>query len=752
MAFLKRIKGMTTGLFKKTEAASKDIEQAGETLKQINEMKEEFLEELGQMEKEVQDTETDESSEDLAEALDVIEKEFEEVLEDEIKEDPLTNLSLGETISIEESNYDYFKDLRYDSLKDLYYGVEARVEEIIKELIEAGEHTVTIQIDFDDKDVDDLQVIEVPPSEVATIVRKAVRDNKTFTLRLISEKDHRRELVKLTKLGTSALAKDKEEENETKDERPIHDEPGRQDHSNPGDSDSISQGQFTEETLERFGFRGEITTGGDASIISCVGYDEETLERFGLNNITRGEAPEIGIDWGSDEDEENEGCDDEGYDDEGYDEDGYDEDGYDEDEENEDEERQALNEEMGEFLKSTVEKALEKPLIPANLLYFNSVDDEDNLYEKYNVSQSGHEITMEQGGERQPFSFDVIISFLEDESDYFSRDDSIMVLSESHYGIDHVASLGETEDLYENLEVHSIITENGDLRAAGRISGGAYKYVFDRDGWLNRWVTDYFKESKEQDDFYIYLAYAMQERIEEEIPKLDEHYFQEMESYGRPMQRFLKRASEIEAAQIKANQRKADEKITVGSDMSEKNIDVINKAEIYPEISGGKRMFIESKTRYNKFIAYIDENEPRTPRGGLKISFGEELEEDSYDDFQIKIEKLFPRQETVTIKDTQVIKDLTEYLQLTDEEEFVIELMTFINRQSDMILSGVRQQLILVPDMVKRNVILAYSDVRGNTALRNLSVKDIKNIAGGEYGMSAYIDLDMLGGYIYGKR
>ena len=728
MAFLKRMKGMTTGLFRKTEGTSKDTKQNSKALK------EESLGKLDQIEEEAQNIDFN-AGDELAEALDVIEKEFEEVLEDEIKEDPLTNLSLGETISIEESNYDYFKDLRYDSLKDLYYGVEARVEEIIKELIEAGEHTVTIQVDFDDKDVDDLQVIEVPPSEVATIVRKAVRDNKTFTLRLISEKGHRRELVKLTKLGTSALAKDKEEENETKDERPIHDESGRQDHSDPGDSDSISQGQFTEECRKQLlrHFESE-----------C---DEAPELDLSLNDL------HIGIDWGSDEDdydEEEEG--EEGYDEDDYDED---EDDYDEDEdeENEDEERLALNEEMGEFLKSTVEKALEKPIIPANLLYFHSVDDEDNLYEKYNVSQSGHEISIEQGGKRQPFSFDVIIAFLEDESDYFSRDDSIMVLSESrYYGIDHVASLGETENLCENLEVHSIITANGDLRAAGRISGGAYKYVFDRDGWLNRWVTDCIKEAKEQDDFYISLAYAMQERIEEEIPKLDEHYFQEMESYGRPMQRFLKRASEIEAAQIKANQRKAGEKITVGSDMSEKNIDVINKAEIYPEISGGKRIFIESNVRYNKLIAYIDESEPRTPRGGLKISFGEELEEDSYDDFQIKIKKLFSQQETVVIKDTQVIRDLTEYLQLTDEEEFVIDLMSFINRQSDMILSGVRQQLILVPDMAKYNVILAYSDVRGDTALRNLSVKDIKNIAGGEYGMSAYIDLDMLGGYIYGKR
>ena len=127
-------------------------------------------------------------------------------------------------------------------------------------------------------------------------------------------------------------------------------------------------------------------------------------------------------------------------------------------------------------------------------------------------------------------------------------------------------------------------------------------------------------------------------------------------------------------------------KIKASGTMSLKNRDDISKARMSVgspdiEIITKKYKAYDIK-RHNKFIAYISSTEGYVD-GKKKVYIGQEIEnKNEYDDYNIVVRPLNSLLKDITIKDSDVVIELTNYLQMFTNEntaKYVVDLINIIN-------------------------------------------------------------------------
>ena len=391
-------------------------------------------------------------------------------------------------------------------------------------------------------------------------------------------------------------------------------------------------------------------------------------------------------------------------------------------------------------------------LLTDDTFHFHQTE-EEGLWEKFQVKedQDSHTLRLISLQNGKEASEEVMLEFLNDSTDSFQSDDELLVFNEESGTIDRAVILDEL-----SFEAYLVITKHDELQIASRVGEKMhYRYLLNSTGgW-----TDSFKASAKTKEALSKITENVvtqaHDILAEEIPELGFQAFLQLDSIGAPfcglIGQFINERieSETEKKQVTSgNNMERDlyfgEHIKSAGPMSSKNIDDIQDADV--GIVDGQRYLIMNAPRYNQYIAYVNFEDPSTSRGGLPIHFGIALKEKRHDDYEIKIITQ-PGAKQVVIQDNQVVRDLTDYLQMTEDERFLNDLIYFISNRDDSIVSGTRCPLVIVPDVSNNKMVIAYKT--GTTGQSGtISARDLSMVAGGNRGMSAYIDLDILGGYI----
>ena len=404
------------------------------------------------------------------------------------------------------------------------------------------------------------------------------------------------------------------------------------------------------------------------------------------------------------------------------------------------------------YIKQCTTVLTDGNLLTDDTFHFHQTE-EEGLWEKFQVKedQDSHTLRLISQQNGKEASEEVMLEFLNDSTDSFQSDDELLVFNEESGTIDRAVILDEL-----SFEAYLVITKHDELQIASRVGEKMhYRYLLNSTGgWM-----DIFKASAKTKETLSKITENVvtqaHDILAEEIPELGFQTFLQLDSIGAPFCGLIDQftneriESETEKKQVTSGNN-MERDLSLGGHikpagpMSSKNIDDIQDADA--GIGDGQRYLIMNAPRYNQYIAYVNFEDPSTSRGGLPIHFGIALKEKRHDDYEIKIITQ-PGAKQVVIQDNQVVRDLTDYLQMTEDEIFLNDLIYFISKRNDSIVSGTRCPLVIVPDVSNNSMVIAYKT--GTTGQSGtISARDLSMVAGGNRGMSAYIDLDILGGYI----
>ena len=189
--------------------------------------------------------------------------------------------------------------------------------------------------------------------------------------------------------------------------------------------------------------------------------------------------------------------------------------------------------------------------------------------------------------------------------------------------------------------------------------------------------------------------------------------------------------------------------------MSKQNEDVLHQLT-GADIKGDRFTLVGAK-RYNTLIAYLTPGELYDQFGRKRVQIGYHVpNENAYDDFEIQVRPLSGNSPNIVIKDSDVVRELTDYLQMIQDRLLAIKIAEEIDRVNHSriaspIVSGVRSPLVfLVEDSMGMTVIMVRQSTNPDcpAAIKTNFLCDPNDLPGGERGAHAYIDLDILGGYI----
>lgn len=426
-----------------------------------------------------------------------------------------------------------------------------------------------------------------------------------------------------------------------------------------------------------------------------------------------------------------------------------DEDDDDEDEdEDEDEELDEISNHLDGRLSEYMNQMDSTALIAPDVYYYH--EDETGLFEKFKVTERRaiiELISTKDGALAEP---NVLQAFLCDETDYYQDSEELLLFNDDEAVIERVMIVEPLEipSCYAE-EIYLVVNREKELRIAMKYEDYAgdyfFRYAFDYHGAFSVWFSDCIDQKDR------FIADAVNATITALSLDVTPDQFSWIDAAGRPMRELADRFPTV-VTQPKEEQPKEvkpkEEQLKEDGSMSLKNKDDIQAAGA--GIGDGKRYNILDAPRYNQFIAYVDPKEERGIEGGLAIHFAKVVEESRYDDYEIKVVPVLRTGMPFVIMDHQVVRELTDYLQMTADEDFLAELMNWIDSRSPRIIpSGVRHPLILIPDIAQNRMVVAFKqEGKMTTQVFNAACDQV---AGGKRGMSCYIDLDILGGYINGR-
>lgn len=430
------------------------------------------------------------------------------------------------------------------------------------------------------------------------------------------------------------------------------------------------------------------------------------------------------------------------------------------------EELESWNSTIREFLAQERKPFTDQNLFSPyhNVFYYHT--EENGLWSKYiarEVGQGVIDLRSDQTG--QPASPAVNVGFLEGNTEHFATADEILVLTWQK----KIERALIFDDLtLDGFDAFLVLTKEGHVQIAARHSESYYRYLLRQSNALEQWSVNtlnledwaeqILRESHDHASKFIFpIILAAYDVFAALFPELPYDTFLKLSAFGDAFNQLLSWANNYNATQLELTSSQtvnpnpakgSNEHLKVDGAMSLKHIDDIHS--VGGAIGDGQRHLILDAPRYNEYVAYVSAEENRLPNGGRRIHYGQIVEEKHYDDFEIKIVTLESNPKQLIIQDSQIVRELTDYLQMTDDDKFVLNLI-FHLQSHESIVSGVRCPLILIPDPVEDEIVCFYRTNSKQMAHNSLSVEDYRKVAGAKYGMSAYLDLDILGGYIHDR-